>query len=108
MLTVSVEEIKDILEIALDKELDEFSMDAHFYFDMEMDSLAAVALVVEVQKRYGVRIPDERMPEVLNGNQLKAAIEDIAANPPAPADEAADVASPVAAPEQEKSEEPRV
>lgn len=83
MLTVSQEEIQEIVEIALDRDVDDFDMEKHLYYDYEMDSLGAVALVVEVQKRFGVRIPDERMPEVLNGNQLKAAIEDIAANPPA-------------------------
>ncbi len=82
MLTVSQEEVKEILEIALDRELDEFSMDANWYTDYQMDSLAAVALVVEVQKRHGIRIPDGLMPEVLTGRQLKETVEKIAAMSP--------------------------
>jgi len=70
-------EIKDIIEIALDRELEEFSMDADFYEDYDMDSLGAVALVVEIQKRYDVRVPDERMPDVRTGDQLKAVVEEL-------------------------------
>lgn len=84
MLTLSNEEITEILEIAMDKDLDDFSMEANWYFDMEMDSLAAVALVVEIQKRYGIRIPDERMPEVQTGEQLRAIIEELSVAPAVP------------------------
>jgi acyl carrier protein len=70
-------EIKEIVEIALDRELDAFSMSANFYETYDMDSLGAVALVVEVQKRYDVRIPDERMPDIRTGDQLKAEVEEL-------------------------------
>lgn len=82
MASVTTEEIKEILEIALDRDLDEFSMDANWYSDYQMDSLAAVALVVELQKRYDIRIPDGRMPKIQNGHQLKANIEEISAMTP--------------------------
>ena len=82
MADITVEEIKEIVEIALDRDLDEFSMDANFYGDYQMDSLAAVALVVEVQKRYGIRIPDGRMPKIQTGEQLKANVEEILAMTP--------------------------
>lgn len=82
MAEMTIDEAKEILEIALDKDLDEFSMDANFYTDYQMDSLAAVALVVEVQKRYGVRIPDGRMPKIQTGEQLKANVEEILAMTP--------------------------
>ena len=78
MADIDIAEIKEIVEIALDRELDEFSMDANFYEDYAMDSLGAVALVVEVQKRCDVRIPDERMPEARTGAQLKAIILELA------------------------------
>ena len=78
MADISIGEIKEVVEIALDRELDEFSMDANFYEDYAMDSLGAVALVVEVQNRYDVRIPDERMPEVRTGAQLKAIVLELA------------------------------
>lgn len=82
MSDITVDEVKEVLEIALDRDLDEFSMEANFYTDYQMDSLAAVALVVEVQKRYGVRIPDGRMPKIQTGEQLKANVEEILAMTP--------------------------
>lgn len=77
MIEIRDEDIKEIVEIALDREVDEFSMSANFYENYDMDSLGAVALVVEVQKRYDVRIPDERMPDVRTGDQLKAIVEEL-------------------------------
>lgn len=77
MTDISIGDIKEIVEIALDRELDEFSMEANFYEAYSMDSLGAVALVVEVQKRFDVRIPDETMPNVRTGEQLKATIAEL-------------------------------
>lgn len=77
MIAIGSSEIKEIVEIALDREIDEFSMSVDFYETYGMDSLGAVALVVEVQKRHDVRIPDERMPEVRTGDQLKAVVEEL-------------------------------
>jgi acyl carrier protein len=71
----TVEEIRQIVEISLDRELESFSMDANFYETYAMDSLGAVAMVVEVQRRYDVRIPDDQMPNVRTGNQLKELLE---------------------------------
>lgn len=77
MLEIENNDIKEIVEIALDREVDEFSMSANFYENYGMDSLGAVALVVEVQKRYDVRIPDERMPDVRTGDELKVIVEEL-------------------------------
>ena len=63
-MDINTQELKEIVEIALDRELEDFAMDANFYEVYEMDSLGAVALVVEVQKRYDVRIPDDSMPDI--------------------------------------------
>lgn len=77
MISPSNEEIREIVEIALDQELDSFSMEANWYEDYGMDSLGAVALVVEVQKRYDIRIPDEAMPNIRTGYQLKTVIKEL-------------------------------
>lgn len=70
-------EIREIVETAVDDELDSFSMEGNFYEDYGMDSLGAISLVVEVQKRYKVRLPDKRMPDIRTGNQLVAAIQEL-------------------------------
>jgi hypothetical protein len=61
MKNLSIDEIREIVEVALDRPLESFSM------------------VVEVQKRYNVRIPEERMPNVRTGDQLKGIIVELTA-----------------------------
>lgn len=63
-----------MVEIAIDKELSEFSMDTDWYRGYDMDSLGAVQLVVEVQKEFHVRIPDDMMPKIRTGTALAQAI----------------------------------
>ncbi len=74
-------DIQEMVEIALDRELEAFDMQADFYEQYEMDSLGAVALVVEVQKRYDVRIPDEQMPDIRSGASLRKAVADLLGSP---------------------------
>ncbi|WP_454690618.1 acyl carrier protein [Achromobacter aloeverae] len=75
MMNIEHADIKEIVEIALDREIGQFSMTADLYEDYDMDSLGSVALVVEVQNRYDVRILDDHMPNLRTGAQLKAEIE---------------------------------
>lgn len=72
---ITVADIQEIVEIAVDDEVPNFTMEGNWYEDFGMDSLGAVALVVEVQKRYDVRLPEEVMPEIRTGHQLVAQIE---------------------------------
>ena len=73
-VTIRAEDIKDIVEIAVDDEIPNFTMEGNWYEDYGMDSLGAIALVVEVTKRYNVRLPDDLMPSLRTGNDLIAAI----------------------------------
>lgn len=68
---VTEDKIKEIVEIALDKEIDAFDMSANFYEDYEMDSLGAVALLVEMQKAFKVKVPEKEMPKILTGNDIR-------------------------------------
>lgn len=74
---ITVEDIKEIVEIGVDNDIPNFTMDGNWYEEYGMDSLGAIAVVVEVQKRFDVRIPDEAMHEIFTGNQLVAAIEEM-------------------------------
>lgn len=74
---ITADAIKEIVEIGVDDELPDFTMDGNWYEDYGMDSLGAIAVVVEVQKRYDVRIPDEAMHDIHTGAQLVAVIEEM-------------------------------
>ncbi len=58
MPNLSLEALHDIVEIALDREVPELTPDVNLYTDIGMDSFGAVAMVVEIQRKYSVRIPD--------------------------------------------------
>jgi acyl carrier protein len=83
-------DIQSLVEEAVDQPLAEFAMDANWYEAYGMDSLGAVALHVDVRKRYGIDIPVARMPEIRTGEQLAAVLQELLAAP-APQDAAAAV-----------------
>jgi len=70
-------QIKEIVEIAVDGELPNFEMTGNWYTDYDMDSLGAVALVVEVQKAFKVRLPEARMPDIRTGDDLMKIIVEL-------------------------------
>ncbi|WP_238254056.1 acyl carrier protein [Methylobacterium bullatum] len=60
-------DFKEMLEIALDCELDVFDMNLNFYTDYELDSMGAVVLFVELQRRTGLEFPEEIAPLLQSG-----------------------------------------
>jgi len=38
--------------------------DAHFFKDMEIDSLLALEILASVEKRYQIEVPEERLSEI--------------------------------------------
>lgn len=73
----SDEAIQEIVELAIDKDIPEFTMAGNWYEDYGMDSLGAIALSVEVRKTFNVVIPDERMPDIRTGAQLADVIVEL-------------------------------
>ena len=72
-------DLKEILELALDRVLENFEMSGNFYMDYGLDSMGAVAFFVELQKRTGVEVPLELAPHLQTG----AAITEFFRNAPA-------------------------
>ena len=70
------ESIKEVVALSLDVDVEdlEFDMTKNFYEDLNMDSLGAITMVIETQKAFGVRLPDERVPHIRTGDQLMAAV----------------------------------
>lgn len=70
------ESIKEVVALALDVDVEDldFDMTKNFYEDLNMDSLGAITMVIETQKAFGVRLLDERVPDIRTGDQLMAAV----------------------------------
>jgi len=67
---ISKEEIKEIIEIALDKELDDFGLNFNIYSDLGLDSMGAVVMIVEIQRRTGIKVPDTEIKNLLTPQDI--------------------------------------
>lgn len=59
---LDLDELKQIIEAAMDRELTDLPPDVNLYQELGMDSIGAVAMVVGIQRRCRVRIADEDIP----------------------------------------------
>lgn len=62
---------KEILETALDRELESFDMSGNFYTDYELDSMGAVVLFVEIVRRTGIQVPKEVAQLLQSGTDIE-------------------------------------
>lgn len=66
-MQASLNELRQIVEIALDSpgtDLTNFGAESNLYTEIGLDSIAAVAMVIEIERRFGVRIPDDEVPQL--------------------------------------------
>lgn len=73
MLSESI--MREIIEEALDREVPEFQIDHDLFEDYKMDSMGAVVMVVEIQRRTKVRIPDDVIPSLRTAKDYLSYIE---------------------------------
>jgi acyl carrier protein len=69
--------LKEVVEIALDREIDVLTPEMHLYDDLAMDSMGAVAMVVEFQRRFGFRIPDDEAANIRTVADLVALVQSV-------------------------------
>jgi len=74
MPEMSFAEVGNLLERVLDEPVSVERGNQHLYEDFNLDSLGAVSLLIEIQRRYQVRIPDEELPRILTVDDLRRAI----------------------------------
>lgn len=58
---------KEIIEIISDVsgfEENEIKPDAHFYEDLEMDSIKAIEITVAIEKKFKIKVRDEDIPNI--------------------------------------------
>ncbi len=51
-------------------EIDDFADDEHFVRDLGVDSMMALEIVSRIEKRYGIRIPEESLRQIATFNDV--------------------------------------
>ncbi|MEV2274692.1 acyl carrier protein [Nocardiopsis sp. NPDC049922] len=71
---VDMEKLRGIVIQELELEDGELTATGHFVEDYEGDSLSLITVVARIEKEMGVVIPKSELPELLNFEQLAAAV----------------------------------
>ncbi|MBQ3850129.1 MAG: acyl carrier protein [Clostridia bacterium] len=69
------EEIRNAIAEQLNIPVENITMESRFIEDLKADSLDLVELVMDLEDRYGVEIPDEQLAEVKTVGQIVEIVE---------------------------------
>ncbi|MBR3460045.1 MAG: acyl carrier protein [Clostridia bacterium] len=69
------EEIRSAIAEQLNIPVENITMESRFIEDLKADSLDLVELVMDLEDRYGVEIPDEQLAEVKTVGQIVEIVE---------------------------------
>jgi acyl carrier protein len=61
---ITLDGLRAVIAVAMDRDVPPLKPELDIYQDLGMDSIGAVAMVVEIQRRYNVRIPEEEVPHL--------------------------------------------
>ena len=67
-------EIRQIIFKMTGLEMQEISLEAHFYKDLGIDSIKGIEMTVALQEKYHIRINDSTIPNLVN---LKLVTEEV-------------------------------
>lgn len=59
------EELRAVVAQVLDVDVDEVTDDAKFVDDLEVDSLMALEVVVILEKKYGIKLPESELKQIV-------------------------------------------
>lgn len=69
------EEVREIMVDTLGCDEEKITMEASLADDLNIDSLDAVELVMAIEEKYGIKIPDEELGNMKKVSDIVAAIE---------------------------------
>lgn len=69
------EEVKEIMVDTLGCDEEKIAMEASLADDLNIDSLDAVELVMAIEEKYGIKIPDEALGNMKQVSDIVAAVE---------------------------------
>lgn len=63
-VTLDKEELRQVVADTIDQDVDAVTDTASFVDDLDVDSLMALEVVIVLERRYGVKLKEERLSEV--------------------------------------------
>ncbi|WP_447002619.1 acyl carrier protein [Saccharothrix isguenensis] len=63
-LAEDAEDLRELIADILELPVAEVTDDAHFIDELEVDSLSAMHIVINLEKRYGIKVTDEEFKAV--------------------------------------------
>ncbi|MGW7272433.1 acyl carrier protein [Streptomyces sp. NPDC054864] len=66
------EALRELVADALDVDLDELTDDANYTEDLGVDSLMGLEILVQLEKKFGVKISEEEFGQITNFGQTHA------------------------------------
>ncbi|WP_033442371.1 acyl carrier protein [Saccharothrix sp. NRRL B-16314] len=63
-LAEDAEDLRELIADILELPVAEVTDDAHFVDELEVDSLSAMHIVINLEKRYGIKVTDEEFKAV--------------------------------------------
>ncbi|MGW7412291.1 acyl carrier protein [Streptomyces sp. NPDC054863] len=74
-VAVDTEELRSLVADALELPVEEVADEAHFVEDLQVDSLMALEIVVNLEKKYGIKVAESDFKEVSNLLQVRALVD---------------------------------
>lgn len=74
---VDKEELRAAVATTLDVDVSEVTDHAHFVEDLEVDSLMALEIAVNLEKKYGVKIGEDDLADVTTLDRTHALLEEL-------------------------------
>lgn len=57
--------VREMISTATGIDLEDIKPDVHLYRDLGVDSIKGIELVVELQQKFGLRVDDAKIPELV-------------------------------------------
>lgn len=57
-------EIRSLIAEIIEKDPNEITMDAKFFEDLGVDSMMALEILVAIERKYKIKIPEDKLPEL--------------------------------------------
>lgn len=70
-------EIRDVIANITGRELSEISRDANFWNDLGIDSIKAIEIAVSLERKFGVAIPDEKIPKISTVKEAALVVKEV-------------------------------